>query len=255
MKARTGFTLIELLVVIAIIAILSAILFPVMTKAKQAGARASCSSNLQQISKALRLYGQDFQGRYPPMDDGNYSNFKPWQNYIAPYAAKGKGVFRCPADQPEMDKNTLLRMQNGWPSNPPYAYSYGINYWFVGAGGDGAKIVATDSTDIPSSRIILVAETNWCWFTGQEETANGVWPGNTSEYYKCTIDWRHPAPSAPGLPAPQGTGTLDGASNFLMLDGHVVWLKKYVKEATAADKTGFYFTPPGGTFEGWYGIE
>lgn len=64
-RNRSGFTLIELLVVIAIIAILAAILFPILTNAKRRGADVKCISNLRQIGGAMSLYLQDNGDRYP----------------------------------------------------------------------------------------------------------------------------------------------------------------------------------------------
>lgn len=62
---RSAFTLIELLVVIAIIAILAAIAFPVIARAKDSAFKNSDISNMNTLRAALQLYRVD-QGAYPP---------------------------------------------------------------------------------------------------------------------------------------------------------------------------------------------
>jgi prepilin-type N-terminal cleavage/methylation domain-containing protein/prepilin-type processing-associated H-X9-DG protein len=67
-----GFTLIELLVVIAVIAILAAILVPVLSEAKERANRTTCVNNLKQWGTAMAMYADDNNQYYPASRDLNY---------------------------------------------------------------------------------------------------------------------------------------------------------------------------------------
>jgi len=113
-----GFTLIELLVVIAIIAILAALLLPVLARAKAKATGIQCVNNLRQISFSWTMYADDNDGQIPPnaiFYQRNSTWVKGWLNYaqsvpdntntvflrashLWPYH-KSLGVWKCPADQ------------------------------------------------------------------------------------------------------------------------------------------------------------
>src|SRR6476659_8834079 len=63
-KTNRAFTLIELLVVIAIIAILAALLFPALSKAKEKGKGAVCINNIKQLTLGWQLYADDANDRF-----------------------------------------------------------------------------------------------------------------------------------------------------------------------------------------------
>ncbi|MCF7976179.1 MAG: prepilin-type N-terminal cleavage/methylation domain-containing protein [Phycisphaerae bacterium] len=85
-----GFTLIELLVVISVIAVLLAILVPVMNRVRELGHRTVCLSNLRQLTLGWNLYAEDNDGRlvngvafsdFPPgggRDEGSSRILKSW---------------------------------------------------------------------------------------------------------------------------------------------------------------------------------
>jgi prepilin-type N-terminal cleavage/methylation domain-containing protein len=97
-----GFTLIELLVVIAVIAILAAILFPVLSRVRAKAWQTGCASNLRQIGQALRMYATDFDNAFPTWPDN--PRLSSWPKHYFGYTAyillpyvPGEDVFHCPA--------------------------------------------------------------------------------------------------------------------------------------------------------------
>jgi prepilin-type N-terminal cleavage/methylation domain-containing protein/prepilin-type processing-associated H-X9-DG protein len=94
-----GFTLIELLVVIAIIAVLAALLFPVLAQAREKARQTHCLSNMKQLGVATTLYTQDWDETLPHspyklvrrFDEPNRPNFL---GAILPYV-ESRAVLVC----------------------------------------------------------------------------------------------------------------------------------------------------------------
>src|SRR4051812_34020285 len=75
-RTRQAFTLVELLVVIAIIAILAAIIFPVVTSAINRSHQATSANNLRQWYVGIRAATSDRDNRLPSSGFNN-GNFDP----------------------------------------------------------------------------------------------------------------------------------------------------------------------------------
>jgi type II secretory pathway pseudopilin PulG len=154
------------LVVIAIIAILAAILLPVLARAKQSGQGTQCTSNLRQLTTAWMSYTQDSRDVFPysdayvtsdggpsPADPTSYatwvtgwvddttSNPGNWsvsnniaQSPLWAYCGKQAAIWRCPGDPstivPSGSQAGALAGQT-----VPRVRSYSMSYWFAGFGG------------------------------------------------------------------------------------------------------------------------
>jgi prepilin-type N-terminal cleavage/methylation domain-containing protein/prepilin-type processing-associated H-X9-DG protein len=119
MRQRRGFTLIELLVVIAIIALLMAILMPILGKARQQGKDIVCRSNLRQIGLAANFYAGEYAFLIPRSAEWG-GDIKPWFQLFMPFLSqrainddyRNVKIFRCPS-YPDK-RQTVCYVVNGW---------------------------------------------------------------------------------------------------------------------------------------------
>lgn len=109
-RPAAAFTLLELLVVIGIIALLAALLLPVLGRAREAGRATACLSNLRQLGLAIQLYTQDYHHRLPIMRDQpagpRSTNDPPGPDVVLlPYLGH-TNVLRCPSDHKDIFQTT-----------------------------------------------------------------------------------------------------------------------------------------------------
>ena len=79
-----GFTLIELLTVVAIIAILAALLFPIVGNMKRAGLASKCAGQLRQLGMGSINYSAEWDGELMPSGAETGSTYA-WSEKIKPY--------------------------------------------------------------------------------------------------------------------------------------------------------------------------
>ncbi|MBW3625258.1 MAG: type II secretion system GspH family protein [Armatimonadetes bacterium] len=243
-----GFTLIELLVVVAIFAILAAILFPVLSAAREKSRVTACLSNLKQLGVAFRMYADDHEDATP--EDLHVRWF--WAPRLRAYV-KSEEVFSCPANAWTADWGEWRRqfMRNPTPLSFSYHYSFvcgiggmpgspgnypGCTTTQSGSGGIGSGSVQTpfalsyglashdgfsavmeeilDEAERHPSQGILLGETRI-----PSLVISFIDPGMALPDAKITLSGRN---DLPALPEPGHLlHTHRKISNWLFRDGHV----------------------------------
>jgi prepilin-type N-terminal cleavage/methylation domain-containing protein len=224
-----GFTLVELLIVIAVIAILGALLLPVVSAVRGKAQRTTCLNNLRQINFAVRMYTDDSNDATPSTNGVGLTSFNTLplysaykaliKNYVGLNGASSPQdkVFHCPADtfypswfytnaawpfhfvqtslydQPLFDYSSYFF--NGGDNTPRKWFKWTPTYPGLG----GVKLTAVKHP----SRTVLVAE------------ASALVP----------YSWHDP--SSHGVAASDGTLYNNSKNVVSFVDGHVSYIEMY----------------------------
>jgi prepilin-type N-terminal cleavage/methylation domain-containing protein len=224
---KRAFTLIELLVVIAIIAILAALLFPVLSRAKKQADRAACINNLREINTGVLMYAHDNADTLPqlpspdPYPNNEWFFFKElMKGYVGLSGPPRQGdkLFICPSEAPSPT--------DGIPSTA-YIVNYS-DYIFNGYLA-GKKLVSVKHPSLT----VLTAETPACvgysFHKPQSQYAFANNPPNVEPYLHAIYN---NAMNEVGYP-----------------DGHINYIKIYNDEMSLSSD----YNPPAGYDYQWSG--
>jgi len=224
----------ELLVVIAIIAILAALLIPVVSSAKAKAKRTTCLNNLKQINLGVHMYAGDNGDTLPNTGTATYILFKEVvKSYVGlhgPSSSQDK-VFACPADTYYYDETSLAYVPHGRHEQAASDFSsYAFNganlltnypnfvYYGVLPGIGGQKLSAIKN----SAKTVLVVE------------ASALLP----------YSWHQPK-----LPVSGGLPIFNDARNMVsFVDGHVSYINIYwnstLSNPNGSATAAAYYDPP-----------
>jgi len=196
-----AFTLIELLVVIAIIAILAAMLLPVLSSAKERARRSACTNNIRQFLAATHLYANDSNQWLPsgasesPSPNGVLDDSIPilsgeTRTQMVQYAGSYQ-ILGCPS--------------LGAPFNTPAGWHEASYGWVIGYNYLGAHA----NTPWP---LLQPPPAGEAWSSAQKLTDTSTNIGPTSALVTDMNDW---SPGYGGSIVPHGhNGPMQSAGDF-----------------------------------------
>jgi prepilin-type N-terminal cleavage/methylation domain-containing protein/prepilin-type processing-associated H-X9-DG protein len=234
-RRRSAFTLVELLVVLAIIALLIALLFPSLRRAREQANGVKCLSNLRQLGMAFIMYTNDYK-RFPRPGVAEPSDAPEdwfyWDNAraskrdfggIVPYLGRpmNQEIFRCPSDE-----------YVNHPVMPEYCYSYSVNgnicVWQFHPTippKSNSRTLRPTQIVLPSQKILIIDESletidDGCWLY--------QWWGGGG---RNVLSNRHDRTAETSLDPNAGYG------NVCMADGHA---ERFPRKATYFER---YYDP------------
>ena len=242
--SRRAFTLIELLVVIAIIALLLAMLVPMLQRAKEITRRALCASNMRSIGQAAWVFAAERGGRGPGIAyrSPDWSGIS-WYNILnQEYFKSGRIITRWSEVSGEELRSSRPKNRLCCPSMMKWANLLSVTYEWSSTAANGKDIEVAEvqylwSTQLasyklgamldafpePSHKFLMVeSESSNTYFLcckksppyGVRVATYGNVPSWAGEYGGAWA-FRHVLPHDVRLYQTQATG------NFLFVDCHV----------------------------------
>lgn len=245
-EMKRAFTLMELLVVIAIIAILAALLFPPLNSTKGKVQRATCLSNLRQISVGIHLYLDDQSNGSPGNTNATHTPFVSWTAYrqlinsyvgVKVASSPKDEVFACPADAFFYD---LSGNGRGYVPQPMHEQA---DHAFTSYAFNAGQFTTPPRTNPPTP-----ATTNLYGIAGQRLDAvphpsTTVLLAEVPAY--SPYSWHQPK-----RPFSKENAVFADAKDMIcFVDGHVTYLKIYYN----GQKIAWSYNPPAGYGYQWSG--
>lgn len=238
---KKAFTLIELLVVISVLALLMAILMPVLAGARQRGRSIACLSNLRQMVIAAQTYTNDNDDYFPMVlitkVDGSLFKLCAWdfttvydsgQRYVEAGLLWGdemmERIQQCPS----------FRGAANWAVDPYTGYNYNSSYIGGSAAVNNGQVVL--GTVVMSSKVSEVIRPGECAIFG-----DGQWADGANKFMRSPLPGKLDAFFSGRYAGTQGYRHL-GRTNVAYCDGSVKSVRgchKGTDPANIAEGTGF----------------
>ena len=234
-SALLPFTVIELIIVITVLISALSIIIPLIYNGTQRSKVNTCASNLRQLGIWVHLYGKTSNGYLPAYEDG-------WINPIANAGGKTVDQTVKPSDEFACPSQPFKSFKKGIKANDYWRGSYyGLNQHIASKLRDEfgdrypqwTQIKIKNITD-PSTKVILADATgsNFFRIDGRDPTIAGISMDGAS-----FVDSLPPEPAIP-LPLLRH---MEGAGNFLFLDGHVELKYSWPMFMEGPGTGGYYF--------------
>jgi prepilin-type processing-associated H-X9-DG protein/prepilin-type N-terminal cleavage/methylation domain-containing protein len=199
---KWGFTLVEILICIGIIAVIAAILFPVLSQAREKSRAATCVSNMHQVWTSIQLYVSDHDGSYP-----NRFAYSDWNNTSSPHNPRiTETLPSCPNMKP------IDFVRYGKRGVPGYALNGELATYFECS--DDAPRRPTRESEItqPAGTVGL----------GERDASESL-QGGPDPFEESSV-------RPPDLE--KGWLRHQGGANYVFVDGHIHW---HTKEQVGSD--------------------